>query len=101
MKKAGFTPIQLPARTNARTPFGLEIIKNCLSCPHREERLFCNLPKASVIALAAITHSAVYPKGANLFVEGQPARGIFILGSGRMELSTSSADGKTLILQIN
>ena len=71
-----------------------------LSCPHREERLFCNLPKASVLALSAITHSAVYPKGANLFVEGQPARGIFILCSGRMALSTSSADGKTLILRI-
>jgi CRP/FNR family cyclic AMP-dependent transcriptional regulator len=94
------TPKQLPARTNVRTPYGLEIIENCISCPHREERLFCNLTKASVIALSAITYSAVYPKGANLFVEGQPARGIFILCSGRMKLSTSSADGKTLILRI-
>ena len=100
VKRTEFTPKQLPARTNERTPYGLEIIENCLSCPHREERLFCNLPKASVLALSAITHSAVYPKGANLFVEGQPARGIFILCSGRMALSTSSADGKTLILRI-
>jgi len=81
-------------------PYGLEIIENCLSCPHREERLFCNLPEASVIGLSAITYSAVYPKGANLFVEGQPARGIFILCCGRMKLSTSSADGKTLIMRI-
>ena len=100
VKRTEFAPKQLPARTDMRTPYGLEIIENCLSCPHREERLFCNLPKASVIALSAITHSAVYPKGANLFVEGQPARGIFILCSGRMALSTSSADGKTLILRI-
>ena len=95
-----FTPKQQPARTNVRTPYGLEIIENCLSCPHREERLFCNLSEASVTALSAITYSAVYPKGANLFVEGQPARGIFILCNGRMKLSTSSADGKTLILRI-
>src|SRR5271165_6638574 len=94
------TPKPLPVRTNLRTPYGLEIIENCLSCSHREERLFCNLPKASVIALSAITYSAVYPKGANLFVEGQPARGIFIICSGRMKLSTSSAEGKTLILRI-
>lgn len=84
-----------------RTPYGLEIIENCLACPHREERLFCNLPEPSVRALAAITASAAYPKGATLFVEGQPARGVFILCSGRVKLSTSSADGKTLILRIS
>jgi len=87
--------------TNMRTPYGLEIIENCLSCPHREERLFCNLPEQTVRALSAITSSASYPKGATLFVEGQPARGVFILCSGRVKLSTSSADGKTLILRIS
>src|ERR1700756_3392975 len=87
--------------TLARTPYGLEIIENCLACPHREERLFCNLSEPSVRALAAITSSAAYPKGATLFVEGQPARGVFILCNGRVKLSTSSADGKTLILRIS
>jgi CRP/FNR family transcriptional regulator, cyclic AMP receptor protein len=91
---------QLPARTKPRTPYGMEIIENCLSCSYRGERLFCNLPEASIMALSAITSSALYPKGANLFVEGQPARGIFILCSGKAKLSTSSADGKTLILRI-
>jgi CRP/FNR family transcriptional regulator len=85
---------------NMRTPYGLEIIENCISCPHREERLFCNLPDPAVKSLASITSSAAYPKGATLFVEGQPARGVFILCSGRVKLSTSSADGKTLILRI-
>src|SRR5215469_2706856 len=84
-----------------RTPYGLQIIENCLACPHREEHLFCNLPEPSVRALAAITSSAAYPKGATLFVEGQLARGVFILCSGRVKLSTSSADGKTLILRIS
>lgn len=84
-----------------RSPYGLEIIENCLACPHREERLFCNLPEPSVRALSAITSSASYPKGATLFVEGQPARGVFVLCSGRVKLSTSSADGKTLILRIS
>src|SRR3974390_1454308 len=89
-----------PDASGSRTPYGLEIIENCLSCPHREERLFCNLPDNAVKALASITSSAAYPKGATLFVEGQPARGVFILCSGRLKLSTSSADGKTLILRI-
>lgn len=83
-----------------RGPYNLEIIENCLSCAHREERLFCNLPPAAVKALAAITSSAVYPPGATLFVEGQTPRGVFILCSGRVKLSTTSAEGRTLILRI-
>lgn len=83
-----------------RAPYSLEIIENCLSCAHREERLFCNLPRAAVESLAAITSSAVYPRGATLFVEGQAPRGVFILCSGKIKLSTTSADGRTLILRI-
>jgi CRP/FNR family transcriptional regulator len=84
-----------------RAPYGLEIIESCLSCPHREDRLFCNLPPAAVQRLAAITSASSYPKGATLFVEGQPPRGVFILCSGRVKLSTSSADGRTLIMRIS
>jgi CRP/FNR family transcriptional regulator, cyclic AMP receptor protein len=84
-----------------RAPYGLEIIENCIACPHREDRLFCNLPPAAVDRLAAITSASSYPKGATLFVEGQAPRGVFILCSGRVKLSTSSADGKTLILRIS
>jgi len=87
-------------RTAVRAPYSLEIIENCLSCAHREERLFCNLPPAAVESLAAITSSAVYPRGATLFVEGQAPRGVFILCSGKIKLSTTSADGRTLILRV-
>ncbi len=83
-----------------RAPYGLEIIESCLACPHREERLFCNLPNAAVRRLDTITSSATYPKGATLFVEGQTPRGVFILCAGRVKLSTSSPMGKTLILRM-
>jgi len=83
-----------------RAPYGLEIIESCLSCPHKEERLFCNLSAPALQALTAITSSAAYPKGATLFVESQTPRGVFVLCSGRVKLSTSSADGRTLILRI-
>jgi CRP/FNR family transcriptional regulator, cyclic AMP receptor protein len=84
-----------------RAPYGLDIIESCIACPHREERLFCNLPPAAVQVLSAITSAATYPKGATLFVEGQAARGVFILCAGRVKLSTSSADGKTLIARVS
>jgi CRP/FNR family transcriptional regulator, cyclic AMP receptor protein len=93
---------QMPTRNERpRAPYGLEIIESCLSCPCREDRLFCNLPPAAVQTLATITSPAAYPKGATLFVEGQSPRGVFILCNGKAKLSTSSADGRTLILRIS
>src|ERR1700674_4464161 len=90
----------MPSGGVMRAPYGLEIIENCMACHHRQDRLFCDLPPAALKRLSEITGSASYPKGATLFVEGQPARGVFILCNGHVKLSTSSADGKTLILRI-
>ena len=84
-----------------RAPYGLEIIENCITCPHREDRLFCNLPPTAVQRLSTITSASSYPKGATLFVEGQAARGVFILCTGRVKLSTASTGGKTLIVRIS
>jgi CRP/FNR family cyclic AMP-dependent transcriptional regulator len=81
-------------------PYGLEIIENCLNCPEREERLFCDLPPAALQRMSQITSASSYPKSATLFVEGQTPRGVFVLCNGKVKLSTSSADGKTLILRI-
>jgi CRP/FNR family cyclic AMP-dependent transcriptional regulator len=84
-----------------RSPYGLQIIESCIACPHKESRLFCNLGPAALQRLSEITSSATYPKGATLFVEGQVARGVFILCAGHVKLSTSSFDGRTLILRIS
>ncbi|MBZ5660194.1 MAG: Crp/Fnr family transcriptional regulator [Acidobacteriia bacterium] len=87
--------------SSVRAPYGIEIIESCLTCPHREERLFCNLPPAAVQRLSTITSPSSYPKGATLFVEGQAARGVYIVCTGRVKLSTSSIDGKTLIVRLS
>jgi len=86
---------------STRSPYGLQIVENCVTCPHKELRLFCNLAPAALQRLSEITASATYPKGATLFVEGQAARGVFILCAGHVKLSTSSSDGRTLILRIS
>jgi CRP/FNR family transcriptional regulator len=83
-----------------RSPYGLDIIDSCLTCDLREERLFCNLSSDAVKSLESIKSTAAYPKGAVLFVEGQTARGVFVLCNGKAKLTTTSADGKTLILKI-
>jgi CRP/FNR family transcriptional regulator len=84
-----------------RTPYGLNIIDNCLACPVREERLFCNLPLAAVQKLNAIKSTAIYPKSAKLFIEGQQPRGVFVLCGGKAKLSTSGSDGRTIITKIS
>jgi CRP/FNR family transcriptional regulator len=66
----------------------------------RESGFFCNLPKSSLEYLEKITYANALPQGAVLFVEGQTPRGVFILCAGRVKLTTTSRDGKTLILRI-
>src|SRR5450432_387853 len=84
-----------------RSPYGLNIIEDCVLCPVREEHLFCNLSLPVVQKLNEIKSTAVYPKSAVLFIEGQHPRGVFILCTGRVKLSTSSSEGKTIITKIS
>jgi CRP/FNR family cyclic AMP-dependent transcriptional regulator len=82
------------------SPYGLQITENCLVCKLRHGGFFCDLPKSSLEDLERVKYASGYPQGAVLFVEGQSARGIYIVCNGRVKLSTTSRDGKTLILRI-
>jgi CRP/FNR family transcriptional regulator len=91
----------LGRQADMRTPYGLNIIDNCVACPIREEHLFCNLPNPALRRLNDIKSTAVYPKSAMLFIEGQQPRGVFVLCTGRVKLSTSSKEGKTIITKLS
>jgi len=82
------------------SPYNLDIHNACTECSVREDRLFCNMSQATVAALESIKFTGVYPKGSLLFVEGEQPRGVFILCSGRAKLTTSSSEGKILIVKI-
>ncbi len=82
-------------------PYGLKIIDNCLTCPVREEHLFCNLSPLAVQKLNDIKSTAIYPKSAMLFLEGQQPRGSVRLCAGNAKLSTSSSEGKTIIIKVS
>jgi len=84
-----------------KSPYGLEILDNCMTCPVREQHIFCNLPLPIVQKLNDITSSAIYPRDAMLFIEGQKARGVFVLCTGKTKLSTTSRDGRTIIIKIS
>jgi len=82
------------------SPYNLDIQHHCTECSVRSERLFCDMSPESLAALDAMKFTGVYPNGSLLFVEGEEPRGVFILCKGRVKLSTSSREGKTLIVKI-
>ena len=83
-----------------KTPYNVDTQNHCDACHFREERQFCNMAAPAVKRMDEIKFTAVYPKGSILFVEGEQPRGVFIVCSGRAKLTTSSAEGKTLIVKI-
>ncbi|HUI74446.1 MAG TPA: Crp/Fnr family transcriptional regulator [Candidatus Acidoferrum sp.] len=82
------------------TPYGLEIIEDCQACRLQKNTFFCHLPAATTRAIDEAKYTNAYPSGALLFVEGQLARGIWILCKGQVKLTTTSPEGKTIIVRI-
>jgi len=82
-----------------KAPYNLEIVDNCTECSHMSPEHFCAVSAPALHSLDAISHKSTLPAGAILFVEGQPPRGLFIICSGRVNLSTTSREGKILILK--
>lgn len=80
-------------------PYGLEIVEDCKACELATPGFFCGLSPSALQALNEISHKSILPSGAILFVEGQSPRGMFILCSGKVNLSTTSREGKILILK--
>lgn len=72
----------------------------CDGCGPRSEGFFCNLPPDAFAVFQSIRLSHAYPRGSTLFMEGQPANGVFLLCQGHVKLSTYSEDGKAIILRI-
>jgi CRP/FNR family cyclic AMP-dependent transcriptional regulator len=92
---------QAPSKVaEMNTPYGLEIVESCLTCKLRKDHWFCGLSGETLKLLSAASHLSTYPGNAVLFVEGQMPRGAFVLCSGKAKLSTTSREGKVLILKI-
>lgn len=77
-----------------------EIQYKCLDCDLRNSSFFCNFEPTTLKIFEGIKITNTYSKGSCLFVEGQPADGIFMLCRGRVKLITNSRNGKALILRI-
>ncbi len=78
----------------------LKCVESCLNCHLRSRNFFCDLSPESIEDFNRIKHAAVFPEHAVVLVEGQNPWGVFILCQGKAKLSTTSRDGKTLIIRI-
>ncbi|HTV65645.1 MAG TPA: cyclic nucleotide-binding domain-containing protein [Bryocella sp.] len=76
------------------------IQSSCLACDFRPDRFLCDMPAEALKAFDEIKLLAAYPRGAVLFAEGRPVRGIYVLCDGRAKLSICADNGKRLTLRI-
>jgi len=81
-------------------PYALEISESCANCKLRREHWFCALSPDALRSLGNASHLSTFPGSTLLFVEGQLPRGAYVLCSGKAKLSTTSKEGKVLILKI-
>lgn len=69
-------------------------------CNYRTLRLFCNLDQAALERLDQIGVQVNLPGRAVLFEENQPANEVFVICEGQLKLSTTSREGRVMILRL-
>ena len=74
--------------------------ENCQTCKLRKSGFFCQLTPKALNDFDSVRVNSAYPEGAILFLERQKPRGLFLLCEGKIKLTISSSEGRTLILRI-
>jgi len=96
----GYMPGLRGAQKPTRAPYDLPQLDECTHCQASREGFFCQLSPTATRALNQIRRSTSYPAGAVLYLEGEAARGVYLVCHGRVKLMTASSEGKTLIVKI-
>ncbi len=84
---------------NMKVQDELEIADDCALSTNIYPGFFSGFSVSTLQSLNDVSHQSFLPAGAILFVEGQNPRGMFILCTGKVNLSTTSREGKILILK--
>jgi CRP/FNR family transcriptional regulator, cyclic AMP receptor protein len=75
-------------------------MSKCLNCPHAGKHAFCNLGEKSRSFLESNSIGMEYRRGNILFREGEQSSAVFVVCSGRVKVSATSREGRTLILRV-
>lgn len=81
-------------------PLKIKVENRCGECGLRSDHFFCGVSSESLRSFEELKITNGYPPGSLLFVEGQPAGGVYLLCQGRVKLYTCSREGKVIILHI-
>jgi CRP/FNR family transcriptional regulator len=76
------------------------MMSKCSTCPQANEFAFCNIGPEAHRFLEANSVQMEYPRGSVLFREGDHPTAIYVLCSGKVKVSVSSQEGRTMILRI-
>jgi CRP/FNR family cyclic AMP-dependent transcriptional regulator len=75
-------------------------MSKCLNCSQTGTHPFCNLGQESRDFFESNSVRMEYPRGSVLFREGDRTSAVFVMCSGRVKVSATSRDGRTMILRI-
>src|SRR3974377_1256958 len=98
--QASYYPGAADAQRKTRSPYGMPVVDNCMTCKLRCSNFFCSISEASLQTLDRIKHVSSYPEGAMIFMEGETARGVYVVCQGRVKLLTTNSEGKAMIIKI-
>ncbi len=76
------------------------LYESCQECEYRGLRLFCNLSGEALKRFDEIGVHASFPSRTVIYTEGQACNGVFVVCSGQLKLSTTSREGRTMILRL-
>ena len=75
-------------------------MSRCGSCQLTSNHPFCNLtPEAQAFFNQSVIE-VEYSRGSVLFREGEKGHAVYVMNSGNVKVSTTSSEGRTLILRI-
>ena len=78
----------------------IEFRETCESCRLKSGGFVSAISDTAARAFDGLKYTCSYPAGAVLFLEGQQAEGVFLLCKGRVKLSMTGADARSIIVRI-
>jgi CRP/FNR family transcriptional regulator len=76
------------------------MMNKCQNCLNAGKHAFCSLGQESRAFLESNSVTMEYPRGTVIFREGDTSSAVFVLCSGKVKVSTTSREGRTMILRI-
>ncbi|NLR90896.1 Crp/Fnr family transcriptional regulator [Flammeovirga agarivorans] len=71
---------------------------DCLKCPVRSLSIFEHVQEDDLVEISTTKGFSNYKKGENIFREGQPALGIYILHNGKVKITKTGVMGREQIV---